>query len=108
MLQSLRRLPCRATYTCIPRRNLTFTAARQAEIQENNEVAEDTPDRAQSLPVGKNSAEMLENFLRDSGTKFKTPAKPNNWLGGDRVELFRVIRWRRMWLAYALPTAISS
>jgi hypothetical protein len=32
-----------------------------------------------------NSAEMLEIFLNTEGAQFKTPQKPNNWLGGDKV-----------------------
>jgi len=76
------------------RRNITFSAARQAEVERGAEAEElDTlemendEDESEGRQTS-NSAEMLETYLRGLGAPFKTPEKPNNWLGDDRVRYF--------------------
>jgi len=101
MLTSFRRLPWRTTQlysVACCRRNITFSAACQAEVEKGAEEAEeptdglktteDDEDESKGRRQASNSAEMLETFLQSLGNPFKTPQKPNNWLGDDRVRYF--------------------
>jgi hypothetical protein len=98
MLTSFRRLPWRTTQlysVACCRRNITFSAARQAEVEkvaeeaaDGLETTENDEDESEGRRGASNSAEMLENFLQSMGTQFKTPQKPNNWLADDRVRYF--------------------
>jgi hypothetical protein len=85
MLTSLQRLPWLTVQSCSVtscRRSIAFSIARQAD-SENFPSAE--PVGLEVGPSGSNSAEMLDSFLQTVGAKYKTPRKPNNWLGGDKV-----------------------
>lgn len=100
MFTSLRRLPwptapsCSVSSRC---RNITFSVARRAVVQNSGEVEieatqasdpqepEEDEGEFEKEKGGINSAKMLETFLRTEGAKFKIPQKPNNWLGGQRV-----------------------
>lgn len=99
MLTSFRRLPWR---TVQPRvlssyhRAISVSATRRAEVEdveasetnsaeEMEESYEENEGEFAEGRFGRNSAEMLETFLDADGSKFKTPLKPNNWLGDTVV-----------------------
>jgi hypothetical protein len=91
MLVAFRRLPWRTAQRCSIiscRRNIAFSVARQAEVEpqtvepsEELQLEEGDEERENES----NSAVMLETFLQTVGEQFKTPQKPNNWLGNDKV-----------------------
>lgn len=59
----------------------SYSAEELQEGYEGDEAEADFEDTSRGL----NSAQMLENWLGGEGASFKTPIKPNNWLGGDVV-----------------------
>lgn len=98
MLSSLRRLPWGTFQPSLPpscRRGITFSAIRRAgpddlEGAENIDAAEGSEAEVEYEESARrmNSAEMLEAWLEGEGAKFKTPIRPNNWLGGHVVEFY--------------------
>jgi hypothetical protein len=101
MLASFRRLSWRRTQPCSVaccHRNITFSATRQAEVEKGVEAEEPADDELEMMegeseegPRVSNSAEMLDTFLHSVGAPFRTPQKPNNWLGDDRVRYFLLV-----------------
>lgn len=95
MLASFRRLPWRTAQPYLRDssfRNIASSAVRKAEVEDvepaetlsEEELQEDYEGGDQEFSGtlrGGNSAQMLENFLRNEGSRYRTPRKPNNWLG---------------------------
>jgi hypothetical protein len=88
MFTLLRHLPWRTVQPCLVsscRRNIAFSAARRAEVGNLEGEKDGDTEEFEEERFAANSAEMLETFIQTVGAKFKTPTRPNNWLGDDRV-----------------------
>ena len=97
MLTSFRGLPWRAAQPYLRDsscRSIVSSAIRNAEVEDIKPAETSRAEELQEDYEGgkeKNSgrlsgsARMLELWLRGEGSQYRTPRKPNNWLGGDVV-----------------------
>lgn len=97
MLASFRPLPWRTAQPYLRDsscRNIVSSAIRKAEVEDVKpaettgvkELQEDNEGGSEKISSRlSGSARMLELWLRGQGSQYRTPRKPNNWLGGDVV-----------------------
>ena len=101
MFSSLRRPSVQPCLLRSCRRNIASSAARRAEPGELEGA--DSSDAVfpeqrfegdggfEEPPRRMNSAEMLDVWLQGEGAKFKSPIRPNNWLGDHVVEFYPIV-----------------